>query len=624
MSRVVSPPVSEFSKLRQPLTAGERIVFDFFNTYLAPEWEIYLQPHLNGLRPDFVLLNPKVGVAVYEVKDWNLNAMNYYMHCDHVRPPQLMGQKDGISFSLQKENPIEKVIRYKKEIHGLYCPRLKQNKGFGVITAGVIFPFADDGQLKMLFDESLKYHGIKKYNNIYPIVGQEALASGKSWRVLPNADKHSNEIYEELAKDLRRWLVEPDVSAEQREPLVLDANQKALATTRTESGYRRVRGPAGSGKSLVLAARAAELLKEGKTVLVVTFNITLINYLMDLAVRWPGATGKTRQDVTWLNFHAWCKRVCDDLAEGSLYDDLWKQHSVNEVMLYELANLVSKLLDSDIEEFLPRYDAVLVDEGQDFLPGWWNALRKVCKPGGEMLLAADVTQDIYGTASAWTDEAMTGAGFKGAWAELDVSYRLPEKLVDLVIDFARKFLPAGLVNEPQKMDRGLGLEATHLRWVQCSAGSAVSVCFDEIMRLFSGVEYEGVAMADTTLLCDSKEIGMKIASSLEQKNINVIHTFDTDEKESRRQKVGFYKGDARVKATTLHSFKGWESRLLVIYISGELTLQKKALFYTGLTRLKHHVDGSFLTVVSSSEALSEYGKTWPDYAESCTNKSFFN
>ena len=44
-----------------------------------------------------------------------------------------------------------------------------------------------------------------------------------------------------------------------------------------------------------------------------------------------------------------------------------------------------------------RYDAILLDEGQDFNPLWWKALRLVLKEGGEMVMAADVTQDIYGT-----------------------------------------------------------------------------------------------------------------------------------------------------------------------------------------------------------------------------------
>jgi superfamily I DNA and RNA helicase len=64
---------------------------------------------------------------------------------------------------------------------------------------------------------------------------------------------------ENLADDLRGWLVEPSFSSMQRTPLALDSNQRSLVETRTDIGYRRIKEPAGSGKSLVLAARAARL-----------------------------------------------------------------------------------------------------------------------------------------------------------------------------------------------------------------------------------------------------------------------------------------------------------------------------------------------------------------------------
>ena len=148
MVRIVSPPIDQLNNLRQPLTDGERIVFDLFNAHLSIEWEIYIQPHLNGLRPDFVLLNPQVGIAVFEVKDWNLNAMDYSIVKREGKSPKLVGKKDGQQFSLQSQNPVEKIYRYKQEIHELYCPRSDRNAGFAVITAGVIFPFAKDEAVK--------------------------------------------------------------------------------------------------------------------------------------------------------------------------------------------------------------------------------------------------------------------------------------------------------------------------------------------------------------------------------------------------------------------------------------------------------------------------------------------
>ena len=79
--------------------------------------------------------------------------------------------------------------------------------------------------------------------------------------------------------------------------------------------------------------------------------------------------------------------------------------------------------------------------------------------------------------------------------------------------------------------------------------------------------------------------------------------------------MGFYMGDARIKATTLHSFKGWESRAMVIFIGQSVDKKALALIYTGLTRLKRHPQGSYLTVVSCAPELIEYGKTWPNYVE---------
>ena len=92
-------------------------------------------------------------------------------------------------------------------------------------------------------------------------------------------------------------------------------------------------------------------------------------------------------------------------------------------------------------------------------------------------------------------------------------------------------------------------------------------------------------------------------------------TFDPDSRESRRQKLGFYMGDARVKATTLHSFKGWETRSLVVYTGHVFNESAKALVYISMTRLKRHLKTSLLTIVSAIPEFAEYGKTWPDFNE---------
>lgn len=610
--RFISPPAKDLSSLRQPLTRGEMTVFNFFNNHLSPQWEIYIQPHLNGLRPDFVLLNPNVGIAVFEVKDWDLSSMLYGVDMRDGKPPLLWGESDGKRFSLQSQNPVEKAHVYRNEIFSIYCPRLKKDGGFAAVTAGVIFPFCHERQLLELLSPCLKYRGMDAYPQYSPISGLESLANADLSKVFPEGTRKTSRYMSPIqAMDLRNWLIEPDVSASQRTPIELDKEQLTYVNTRTQSGYRRIRGAAGSGKSLVLAARASELLKQHNKVLVVTFNITLLHYLMDVAVRYPGATGRSRKDITWLNFHAWCHRICIENDADEEYRQLWRHADKQTVLNFNLPALISSILDNS--ENIEMYDAVLVDEGQDFLPGWWSVLRKICKPGGEMLLVADATQDIYGNASSWTDEAMKGAGFSGKWAELEVSYRMPATALEMAANFASKYLPASLRIVPRLPQIEMALEPCYLRWVQHSGLDDAQVCCDEILGLFTRAGSAGLSMADVTFLCDVKSIGHEVVNKLNTKRIRCVHTYDPDERESRRQKVGFYMGDARVKATTLHSFKGWEARILVIYIQRGTTHEALSLLYTGLTRIKRHTEGSFLTVISKDPELKIYGETWPDF-----------
>ena len=201
MPRFVSPPKNQLHKLRQPLTEGERLVFELFDDCLAEEWEIYIQPHLNGLRPDFVLLNPTVGIGVFEIKDWNLDAMDYFIEEDSEKRPVLKARKDGKAFSLQRENPFEKILIYKQEIHNLYCPRLEQRGGYAVITAGVVFPFAEDNRVKKLFSPVIEYLGIDDWTSYYPISGLEAVNSKDIKSMFPEGlRKSSNYMNPDLAK----------------------------------------------------------------------------------------------------------------------------------------------------------------------------------------------------------------------------------------------------------------------------------------------------------------------------------------------------------------------------------------------------------------------------------------
>ena len=126
----------------------------------------------------------------------------------------------------------------------------------------------------------------------------------------------------------------------------------------------------------------------------------------------------------------------------------------------------------------------------------------------------------------------------------------------------------------------------------------------------------GLANADITMLASDMKSGADVVASLSGYRVRAVDTFGEDH---RRKKMSFYMGDARIKATTLHSFKGWESRLLVVYVTEAVYTESLALVYTGLTRLKRSTEGSWLTVVCSAPKLESYGRTFPDFANHATS-----
>src|SRR5262245_50635876 len=93
-----------------------------------------------------------------------------------------------------------------------------------------------------------------------------------------------------------------------------------------------------------------------------------------------------------------------------------------------------------VSKSVTHFDAILVDEGQDFSVVWWDLLAQVRRDGGEMLLVADCTQDLYGRASRW-NKAFRG----GHWFPLEGSYRFPSGLVPHLRTFVETLLPGGEV-----------------------------------------------------------------------------------------------------------------------------------------------------------------------------------
>ncbi len=621
-SRIIQPPLAELGRLPTPLSDGESLAVNFFHDHLPDGWEIYVQPFLNGSRPDLVLFNPECGVAVFEVKHWDFDSKEYYI--DRMGgKPQLAAREHGgrrIQVDERMRNPCAQVESYRQQILKLYCPRLRKNfrdAASQPVTAGLIITSATTQRVRSLFDP-LRDGATLCQQELFPIAGFNDLRPERIAEVFPlYQEPASQPMGADLAEDLRGWLREPAFSQEQRNPPELDAIQRRVATTRTNTGFRRVKGPAGSGKSVALAARAAELADTGKRVLVCSYNITLRNYLRDLTRQYARTSGKQRPEIEFVNFHSWCQRICADAGRNEELKRLRSQHSRDELFDEIMPNVVESLLSAPARpNELPRYDAILVDEGQDFRLNWWSALRAALIEGGEMLLVADKTQNVFGTAKAWTEGAMPGSGFPGGeWMTLERSYRLPPKMIHHLSAYADEFLVGEDVDIPVIEQAEPDMYPVSLNWIQTDPRQAVDASVEAVLDQLRGLQSQAAA-ADVIFL-GGRQVGVEVVKALERLNIRVRHTFDDSGEQGRERKMKrqFFQGAERVKATTLHSFKGWEAVQLVVHVRTVRSKEDRAALYAALTRLKRRPEGSALTVVCSTADLADYGRTWPSFKE---------
>ena len=117
-------------------TEGEEYLLNIFST--SPRfkgWTIFEQPHINSMKPDFILLNPDKGIIIIEVKDWNLSS-NVYEDGGYI---------NGTNGEKIRKNPINQVENYKKTIltteliNSIYLSEEFNDPFYGCIETVVYF-----------------------------------------------------------------------------------------------------------------------------------------------------------------------------------------------------------------------------------------------------------------------------------------------------------------------------------------------------------------------------------------------------------------------------------------------------------------------------------------------------
>ena len=142
-------------------------------------------------------------------------------------------------------------------------------------------------------------------------------------------------------------------------------------------------GVAGSGKTMLARAQAQRFADDGLKTLFVCYNTALAQWLRS-------SIPEQYQDrIVVRHFHGLCKEWCNRAKirfspPEKYQDDFWRQEAPN--LLLEASELVPD-----------RFDAVVVDEGQDFMPNWWLPLENLNTQGevGAMYVFYDPAQNLF-------------------------------------------------------------------------------------------------------------------------------------------------------------------------------------------------------------------------------------
>lgn len=321
-------------------------------------------------------------------------------------------------------------------------------------------------------------------------------------------------------------------------------------------------GPAGSGKTILATEKARRLAEAGQRVLLVCFNAPLETALARRPDLDPFvAAGR----LVVSTFHQLCERL------GQEAGTLPRRPEPLEPAWFERD--LPAALDAAIDRLDHRWDAIVVDEGQDFEVGWLTSLTMLLDDpvAGIFYLFHDPSQAIYRP----DEVARLGLGE----FPLPGNCRNSRPIHDLVFRFYRGEVPA----DPMR-DDGRPPEI-----VVAERGPATTEALRTVLHRL--VKEEQVDPGRVAVL-----IGVSLTKSLVWRQrrfrggIELWNPFVDDHGARRPRPVAnAIRPSGAIVADSIYRFKGLESDVVVLVELDPTDRRLDELLYVGGSRAKHHL-----------------------------------
>ena len=332
------------------------------------------------------------------------------------------------------------------------------------------------------------------------------------------------------------------LEADDRQLLRVTEDQFRVSDMLSRQRRVAVSGGAGTGKTMLALEKARRLAAEGLEVLLTCYNTPLANYLRQ-------AAGPCER-LTIANYHT----LCWDMARAAGHP--FPDTSVADPPPGFYERILPEALLAALDTLPRRFDAIVVDEGQDFLDTWWEPLMLSLADleGGILYVFYDDNQKLYRRTIAF-----------------------PARMFEISLrDNLRNTRRISALTEPFYQGppmRALGPEGQDVERIAIREASEIERKVGRALHHL--IKDNGVAPADIAVLMGS---GRACPLRKGQR----IGAFETTANQAAEP--------SKVLLETVRRFKGLERKVVILTAIDDLpAAEETALLYVGLSRARVHL-----------------------------------
>lgn len=361
----------------------------------------------------------------------------------------------------------------------------------------------------------------------------------------------------------RRRTLRREIESIEEDSIELTPTQRqAMAMLRTRS-RTEVCGGAGTGKTLVALEHARWLADSGKKTLLTCFNLLLGEYL---AQQVDG-----HENLTAMAWEPFCRR---ELRAGGIKFPVDPPGEAPARKLYYEEQMPRALQNAYLEtNRLEKYDAILVDEAQDF-PLWWLTevleLSLTGAPGGEALhLFRDPQQGIFRTTEDLPDD----------FEQIPMIFN--ERNTREIHEFGSRF------NELAADTETANRSGRPVDFIEANNPGELRQQLSRLLHRL--VEEENIDAYDIAILAGGNRDRGPLAETDKVGNFKLTKDF-------------FAGGPNDIFFDSIYKFKGLEKPVVILADLGKHLSEDKpreSIIYVGATRAKGH-----LIVIESADMIS--------------------